>query len=111
MPASDLVNLSGLIDTPNASRSCASIVGRKVRAALDATAAPSSRDGHDNTQPCRQRDRCETCAGRFDDLTGTVLSGHRQPPWVSVLSLYVKGLNLSNPQIASEWVWKPRTCR
>ena len=37
------------------------------------------RDGHDETQPQRQRYRCKACAGRFDDLTGTVLAGHHQP--------------------------------
>jgi len=60
------------------------------------------RDGCDDTQPCRQRYRCKACAGRFDDLTGTVLAGHHQPLRVWVLCLYFMGLNLSNRQIASE---------
>ena len=50
--------------------------------------------------PWRQRYRCKACAGRFDDLTGTVLAGHHQPLRVWVLCLYVMGLNLSNRQIA-----------
>ena len=58
------------------------------------------RDGHDETQP--QRYRCKGCAGRFDDLTGTVLAGHHQPLRVWVLCLYFMGLNLSNRQIAGE---------
>ena len=41
-------------------------------------------------------------AGRFDDLTGTVLAGHHQPLRVWVLCLYFMGLNLSNRQIAQE---------
>ena len=41
-------------------------------------------------------------AGRFDDLTGTVLAGHHQPLRVWVLCLYFMGLNLSNRQIALE---------
>ena len=60
------------------------------------------RYGGDDTQPHRQRYRCKTCAGRFDDLTGTVLAGHHQPLRVWVLCLYFMGLNLSNRQIAEE---------
>jgi len=60
------------------------------------------RDGHDDTQPCRQRYRCKACAGRFEDLTGTVLAGHHQPLRVWVLCLYFMGLNLFNRQIALE---------
>jgi transposase-like protein len=60
------------------------------------------RDGHDETQRQRQRYRCKGCAGRFDDLTGTVLAGHHQPLRVWVLCLYFMGLNLSNRQIAAE---------
>ena len=53
------------------------------------------RDGRDDTQRSRQRYRCKACAGRFDDLTGTVLAGHHQPLRVWVLCLYFMGLNLS----------------
>ena len=60
------------------------------------------RDGHDDTQPHRQRYRCRACASRFDDLTGTVLAGHHQPLRVWVLCLYFMGLNLSNQQICKE---------
>ena len=60
------------------------------------------RNGHDDTQPHRQRYRCQACASRFDDLTGTVLAGHHQPLRVWVLCLYLMGLNLSNRQIALE---------
>jgi transposase-like protein len=60
------------------------------------------RDGRDEIQPQRQRYRCKSCAGRFDDLTGTVLAGHHQPLRVWVLCLYFMGLNLANRQIAAE---------
>src|ERR1700710_2268048 len=60
------------------------------------------RDGFDETQAHRQRYRCKMCAGRFDDLTGTVLAGHHQPLRVWVMCLYFMGLNLSNQQIAKE---------
>ena len=102
MAASDLINLSGLIDDakcfalvrqhrwPNGARCPACDSGVVVR------------DGCDGTQPCRQRYRCKACSGRFDDLTGTVLAGHHQPLRVWVLCLYFMGLNLSNRQIALE---------
>ncbi len=59
-------------------------------------------DRCNGTHPHRQRYRCEACASRFDDLTGTVLAGHHQPLRVWVLCLYFMGLNLSNRQIAKE---------
>src|SRR3712207_5531625 len=60
------------------------------------------RDGHDETRPQRQRSRREGCAGRFDDLTGTVPAGHHRPLRVWVLCLYFMGLTLANRQIAAE---------
>ena len=50
------------------------------------------------------------CNRAFDDLTGTVFAGHRQPLSVWMLCLFVctqtkqhfMGLNLSNRQIAAE---------
>jgi len=61
--------------------------------------------GHDETQPARQRYLCRSCSRRFDDLTGTVFAGHHQPLRVWVLCLYFLGLNLSNQQIARELDW------
>ena len=61
-----------------------------------------ARDGFDDRQAHRQRYRCKGCAGRFDDLTGTVLAGHHQPLRVWMLCLYLMGLNLPNRQIARE---------
>ncbi len=102
MAASDLVNLSGLLDDAK----CFALVRQHrwpegVRCPVcDSDAI--NRDGHDDAQPCRQRYRCKACSGRFDDLTGTVLAGHHQPLRVWVLCLYFMGLNLSNRQVASE---------
>ena len=102
MAASDLVNLSGLIDDAK----CFAFVRQHrwpdgVRCPVcDSDAV--IRDGCDDTQLCRQRYRCKACAGRFDDLTGTVLAGHHQPLRVWVLCLYFMGLNLSSRQIALE---------
>jgi transposase-like protein len=61
-----------------------------------------AKDGHDDTQPERQRYHCNGCRKRFDDLTGTVFAGHHQPLRVWVLCLYFMGLNLTNEQISQE---------
>src|ERR687893_1151205 len=102
MAAPDLVDLSALIDDAK----CFALVrqhrwpeGVRCPACGNGTVV---RDGFDDTQAHRQRHRCRGCAGRFDDLTGTVLAGHRQPLRVWVLCLYFMGLNLSNRQIARE---------
>src|SRR3712207_5221788 len=102
MTAPDLVNLSALIDDAK----CFAVVRQHrwpegVRCPA-CGGAGVARDGHDDTQPNRQRYRCKGCAGRFDDLTGTVLAGHHQPLRVWVVCLYLMGLNLSNRQIARE---------
>ena len=60
------------------------------------------RRGYDSPQRTCQRYQCKACGKRFDDLSGTVLSGHHQPLSVWVLCLYFMGLNLSNQQIAQE---------
>jgi len=102
MPASDLVNLSGLMDNAK----CFALVRQhRWPEGARCPGCDSSlvvRDGCDDTQPHRQRYRCKTCASRFDDLTGTVLAGHHQPLRVWILCLYFMGLNLSNRQIAGE---------
>jgi transposase-like protein len=102
MATPDLVNLSGLLDDAK----CFAFV--RQRRWPDGVRCPScdsdgvTRDGCDDTQPCRQRHRCKACGGRFDDLTGTVLASHHQPLRVWVLCLYFMGLNLSSRQIAME---------
>ena len=102
MAAPDLVNLSALIDDAK----CFALVrqqrwpeGVRCPACGSGTVV---RDGCDDRQAHRQRYRCKTCAGRFDDLTGTVLAGHHQPLRVWVLCLCFMGPNLSNRQIAAE---------
>ncbi len=102
MAAPDLANLSALIDDAK----CFALVrqhrwpeGVRCPACGSGTVV---RDGFDDTQAHRQRYRCKACAGRFDDLTGTVLAGHHRPLRVWVLCLYLMGLNLSNRQIAQE---------
>jgi transposase-like protein len=102
MTAPDLVNLSALLDDAR----CFTLV--RQHRWPEGVRCPGCgsgsvvRDGCDDTQPHRQRYRCKACAGRFDDLTGTVLAGRHQPLRVWVLCLYLMGLNLSNRQIAAE---------
>ena len=61
-----------------------------------------TKQGHDESQPARQKYECTVCRKRFDDLTGTIFAGHHQPLRVWMLCLYFMGLNLSNEQIAQE---------
>ena len=60
------------------------------------------KNGRDETQPDRQRYGCRGCRKRFDDLTGTVFSGHHLPLRTWIACLYLLGLNLSGLQIARE---------
>ena len=60
------------------------------------------RRGFNGAERLCQRCQCKACGKRFDDLTGTVLSGHHQPLVVWILCLYFMGLNLSNQQIGQE---------
>ena len=108
MAASDLVNLSGLMDDAK----CFALV-RQQRwpeggrcPARDGTRVV--RDGCDDRQADRQRYRCRACAGRFDDLTGTALAGHHQPLRVWVLCLYLMGLNLSNWRGSARLLWREK---
>lgn len=60
------------------------------------------KNGHDTTEPCRQRYLCHGCDRCFDDLTKTVFAGHHQPLRIWMLCSYFMGLNLSNKQIGAE---------
>ena len=102
MAVSDLVNLSGLMDD---AKCFAFVRQRRWPEGIRCPACGNdavTRDGHDDTQPCRQRYRCKACSGRFDDLTGTVLAGHHQPLRVWVLCLYFMGLDGSDMQAMTE---------
>ena len=66
------------------------------------TSAQVTKQGHDETQPARQRYECTACRRRFDDLTGTIFAGHHRPLRTWITGLYFMGLNLSNEQIAQE---------
>jgi len=63
------------------------------------------RDGHNDTQLFRRRYRCKAYAGRFNNLTGTVLAEHHQPLQVWVLCFHFMGLNLSTGRSPLSWAW------
>src|ERR671929_901123 len=102
MTAPELINLVSLIDD---AKCFAMVRQHRWPAGVRCPGCGSDavvRNGHDDTQRHRQRYRCQACASRFDDLSGTVLAGHHQPLRIWVLCLYFMGLNLSNRQIAAE---------
>ena len=102
MASPELINLASLIDDEK----CFQLV--RQHRWPDGVCCPGCssraviRDGHDETHLHRQRYRCKSCGGRFDDLSGTILAGHHRPLRIWVLCLYFMGLNLSNCQIARE---------
>jgi transposase len=61
----------------------------------------NKRGFHDH-QAHRQRYSCQACGRQFDDLSGTIFAGHRQPLKTWIGCLYLMGLNLANTQIAAE---------
>jgi transposase-like protein len=63
--------------------------------------AQVKKDGHHDTDPDRQRYKCE-CGCRFDDLTGTIFEGRHQPVTIWIMAMYYMGLNLFNAQVAKE---------
>ena len=60
------------------------------------------RRGKNDRHPGCRRYACLKCGKRFDDLTGTIFSGHHQPLRVWMCCLYLMGLNVSNRQIGQE---------
>jgi transposase-like protein len=67
------------------------------------------RKGRDETQQQRQRYECSGCHRRFDDLTGTIFAGQRQPlrVWGAVPVLLIRpaaacrpALDVSSPATA-----------
>ena len=58
------------------------------------------KNGRDDTEPHRQRYKCQGCHQRFDDLTDTIFAGHHEPLRNWIACLYLMGLNLSGLQIA-----------
>ena len=102
MAVFDLVNLSGLMDD---AKCFAFVRHRRWPEGIRCPARDNDaviRDGCDDTQPCWQSHRCKAGAGRFDDLTGTVLAGHHQPLRVWVLCLYGSVKNLG--RYAASWI-------
>ena len=96
------VNIQGLIDNAKCYRMVRELRWPEQVECPHCHATEVVKNGHDETQPDRQRYLCRMCNRAFDDLTGTVFAGHHQPLSVWMLCLYFMGLNLSNRQIAAE---------
>ena len=97
-----MVNIQALIDDAKCFETVRAMRWPDGVRCPECDSADVTKDGHDDTQPERQRYKCHGCGQRFDDLSGTILAGHHQPLRVWVLCLYFMGLNLSNEQIAQE---------
>lgn len=102
LSAGQLVKIEGLIDDSKCFETVRNLRWAKGIHCTCCGSAEVIKHGHDGTQPDRQRYRCKTCNGCFDDLSGTVFEGHHQPLKSWILCLYFMGLNLSNRQIAAE---------
>jgi transposase-like protein len=96
------LNIHGLIDSEKCYKMVRQLRWPEGIECPHCHATEIAKNGHDGTQPERQRYLCRSCNRSFDDLTGTVFAGHRQPLSVWMLCLYFMGLNLSNRQIAAE---------
>jgi transposase-like protein len=96
------VNIQGLIDNAKCYQMVRQLRWPEGVECPHCHATEVIKNGHDETQPDRQRYLCRMCNRAFDDLTGTVFAGHHQSLAVWMLCLYFMGLNLSNRQIAAE---------
>jgi len=97
-----LINLQTLIDEQKCYESVRQLRWPEGVTCSKCGAKSVVKRGFDETQPYRQRYQCQICRTRFDDLSGTVFSGHHQPLQTWILCLYLMGLNLSTHQIAAE---------
>ena len=95
-----MVNIRNLIDDVKCFQTVRDLRWPQGVTCPHCTSGRITKQGHDTTQPARQRYRCQACQKLFDDLTGTIFAGHHQPLRVWILCLYFMGLNLSNEQVA-----------
>ncbi len=97
-----MVNIKNLIDDAKCFETVRQLRWPNGVTCPRCTSQHVTKNGSDETQPHRQRYRCQNCHRGFDDLTETIFAGHHQPLSTWILCLYFMGLNLSNQQIASE---------
>jgi transposase-like protein len=97
-----MVNIQALIDDAKCFETVRAMRRPGGARCTGCGSAEVTKDGHDDTQPERQRYHGHGRRKRFDDLTGTIFAGHHRPLRVRVPCLYFMGLNLSNEQIARE---------
>jgi transposase-like protein len=97
-----MVNIKNLIDDAKCFETVRQLRWPNGVTCPRCTSQHVTKNGSDETQPHRQRYRCQNCHRGFDDLTETIFAGHHQPLSTWILCLYFMGLNLSNQQIAAE---------
>jgi transposase-like protein len=102
-----MVHIRALIDDAQCFETVRAMRGPDGVRCPECSSAEVTKDGRDDTQPQRPRDKCHGCGKRCDDLTGTIVAGHHQPLRAWSLCLYFLGLNLSNEQIAQELAIDP----
>ena len=74
-----MVNIQALIDDAKCFETVRGLRWPDGVRCPECGSAVVTKDGHDDTQPERQRYQCQGCRKRFDDLTGTIFAGHHQP--------------------------------
>ena len=97
-----MINIQALIDDAGCFETARTIRWPDGVRRPECGSAEVAKDGRDDTQPERRRYECHGRGQRFDDLSGTIFAGRRQPLRVWILCLDFLGLNLSNEQIAQE---------
>jgi transposase-like protein len=97
-----MINLQSLIDDAKCYETVRQLRWPEGVRCPRCNAVQVTQQGHDTTQPARQKYHCATCKRYFDDLTDTVFAGHHQPLRVWILCSYFMGLNLS-PLCQDSW--------
>jgi transposase-like protein len=97
-----MIHLQALIDDVKGVETVRHIRGPDGVQCPTCDRAEVTTQGRDETQPERQRSRCQSCARRCDELPDTLFAGHHQPLRVWIWCLYVMGLNRSTHPRAQE---------
>lgn len=97
-----MINLQALMDDAKGDATVRALRWPKGVTCPSCVSPEITKQGHDDTQPERQRYVCKSCHRRCDDLTGTIWAGHHQPLRVWMLCAYLMGLNLSNSSSRGE---------
>jgi transposase-like protein len=89
-----VVNILAIVDDAKCYEVVRSLRWPEVVRCLHCDSDHVVKQGRDESQPERRRYECRACDRRFDDLTGTIFTGHHEPLRTRVLVLYLN---------ASQW--------